>query len=621
MPALLPALKRHFGHDSFRPGQEEVVRSILSGRPTVAVLPTGAGKSLCFQLPALLCEGTAVVISPLIALMKDQVDALRQRGIPAAKITSAETPEEKSAVFTAFRQGQLKLLYIAPERLAQPGFRELLQQVPLSLLAVDEAHCVSQWGHDFRPDYLAIHEVVRQITPPRIAALTATATPEVQDEMGVALGMQSPAVFVRGFHRPDLRLDVIRTRGEADRLEQLEELVKDRPEGRAVLAYASTRKQTEAAAEHLRACGFVAKHYHAGCEAGYRTQIQDEFLQDKLDVLIATNAFGMGIDKPDIRLLIHLALPTSVESYYQEVGRAGRDGLGGRAVLLHQAKDARTAEFLLTEGNPNQEQPPHVMAALRKLSRLISFANGSTCRHRSVLEYFGDPDAVRLLQGCNQCDRCSDDTFEQRRELTDDEHTTVRMALSGVARAHGQYGRGRVAAMLVGANTEEIRRSGLNRLSTHGLLKDYGRVFVLELLDSLEESGLICTTGTQYPLLEITSDGADLMHDRLRQALRWPGEGKDLTGRNRRTSPVSSPDCDGFDEEIFRILAKWRRELAQGMKKPPYTVFADRTLKLIAKHKPHSLEEMAQIHGIGPAKLEKYGDAVLKLLGAPSARA
>ncbi len=616
MPALLPALQRHFGHDEFRPGQEEVVRSILSGRPTVAVLPTGAGKSLCFQLPALLCEGTAVIVSPLIALMKDQVDALRQRGIAAAKITSAEDAEEKHEVLSAFRNGQLKMLYIAPERLAQPSFRELLNQVPISLLAVDEAHCVSHWGHDFRPDYLSIRDVVRQTNPPRLAALTATATPEVQEEMGQALGMQQPAVFVRGFHRPDLHLDVIRTRGEADRLEQLEQLVRERDDDKAVLVYASTRKQTEAAAEHLRALGFAAKHYHAGCESDYRSRVQEEFLQDKLDVLTATNAFGMGIDKPDIRLLIHLALPTSVESYYQEVGRAGRDGDGGRAVLLHQAKDARTAEFLITEGNPQQEQPPHIQVALRKLSRLISFANGSTCRHRSVLEYFGDPDAKELLQGCNHCDRCSDDSLEKRRELSDQEHTWVRMALSGVARAHGQYGRARVAAMLVGANTAEIRRSGLDRLSTHGLLKELGRQFVLDLLDSLEESGLICTVGTQYPLLEITQDGVDVMQNRVRQALRWPGEGEDLNGRKRKAySPVSSPDFDGFDEELFRILAQWRRKLALEAKKPPYTVFGDKTLKLIAKHRPGSLEEMAQIHGVGPAKLEQYGEAVLELIG------
>jgi ATP-dependent DNA helicase RecQ len=640
MPEVRLALQQSFGHADFRPGQEEVVRSVLSGRPTIAVLPTGAGKSLCYQLPAVLCEGTAIVVSPLIALMKDQVDALQALGIAAAKITSADSPEKRRSAMQAYQAGQLKLLYVAPERLSQSHFRASLAGVPVSLLAVDEAHCVSQWGHDFRPDYLAIHEVVQSISPQRLAAFTATATPEVQAELGGALGMPDPALFVRGFHRPDLKIRVIRTRGENDRLAQFLDLVAHRPEGRTVLAYASTRRQTEAAAEHLRQAGLNARHYHAGLEGDERNQVQDLFLGNQLDALIATNAFGMGIDKPDIRLLVHLSLPTSLESYYQEVGRAGRDGQGGEVILLYQPKDVRTAEFLLTEGQPDPPHEPHVEHALRKLARLQRYATGSVCRHRTVLEYFGDPDAQNLLEGCDHCDRCEAQALGQRCELDDDQQLIVRKALSGVARTHARYGRSRVAAMLIGANTLAIRSSGLDRLSTYGLLKNLGREFVLDLLDSLEEAGLIQTTGTQYPLLALTDQGAEVMRDQCRAKLGWPlARSQQATrrqARGQRPTPARPADAtraagaaatagaagaiaaagavEGWDLELYERLRLWRSETAKTLERPPFTIFHDATLTQIALELPTCSAGLAQIKGIGPSKLESYGEAVLAIL-------
>ena len=611
MRPLREALLEHFGHDAFRPGQEEVVQSVLAGRPTLAVLPTGAGKSLCYQLPALLAPGTALVISPLIALMKDQVDALRERGIAAGKLTSADDPEERRATWSALLAGELKLLYVAPERLSRPDFQEALSRIDVSLIAVDEAHCVSQWGHDFRPDYLAIRQVVQAIRPQRLAAFTATATPEVREEIGAALGMEDPALFVRGFRRPDLRLEVQRVRSEDDRLAALRSLIQERRQDRPALVYAATRRQTEDTASHLQALGLRAAHYHAGCEPEERARVQEQFLADELDVLVATNAFGMGIDKPDIRLLVHAAMPSSVESYYQEVGRAGRDGAGAQAVLVARAKDARTAEFLITEGNPDGEQPPHIQHALRRLSRMLRFVQGPTCRHRAVLEYFGDPDSAELMEGCGGCDRCDTATRAEYVELTETRQLIVRKALAGVARTHERYGRGRVADMLAGSSSAAIKKSGLDRLSTFGLLAEQGRAFTLELLDCLEEAGLIRTVGTQYPLLGLTNAGNEVMQDRERAVMRWPRGAAPGTSGGKR-GPAEIPD--GFDPDLYARLVNWRGEVAQANGRPAYTVFHDRTLKAVAARTPQDSDDLAALPGIGPAKLEVYGPSLLALV-------
>ena len=660
---LLDALRHRFGHEEFRPGQREVIRSVLDGRPTIAVLPTGGGKSLCYQLPAVLCPGTAVVLSPLIALMKDQVDALTAAGVPAAKVTSADPAAERHEALARLAAGELKLVYAAPERLRSDRFLSALERASVSLVAVDEAHCISEWGHDFRPDYRRIRPLVERLAPPRLAAFTATATPEVREELGDALGMVDPALFVRGFNRPNLRMMVRRVRSEKERLAQLCDLVRDRAGGRPALVYTATRKQAEAGAAALRSAGLTASHYHAGLSGPDRHQIQDAFLGNRLDALVATNAFGMGIDKADIRLLVHLALPASLEAYYQEVGRAGRDGLPADVVLLFSFRDARTSEFLIQRSSGDEElpDPQHEAArqlyregALRRLQRALRFASGGTCRRRTVLEYFGDPDAELFLDGCASCDRCLDQAGSGGGELDDEQHTIVLKALSGIARTGGRVGRTRIAAMLVGSDSQAVRQLGFQRLSTFGMLKEHGKDFVLDLLDALEEAGLARTHGTQYPVLALSSKGIAVMRDEERAQLSWPASNRPVRRPAAKRKPVRPaaasrsfptpfpedrgcafeaqaeaellphsqspspeeevPQAPDYDEQVFEALCRWRKETAAEAGKPAYIVFSNATLRNLSRQLPASLAELSGIKGIGPAKLELYGSQVLEVI-------
>lgn len=632
---LLAALQARFGHTAFRPGQREVVCSVLEGRPTIAVLPTGAGKSLCYQLPAVLCPGTAVVISPLIALMKDQVDALRARGIAAARITSADAAAERRDAEARLAAGALDLIYVAPERLRSESFLQALSHAKLALVAVDEAHCVSEWGHDFRPDYLRIKPLLERLRPPRLAAFTATATPELRDELGVALGMEEPALFVRGFNRPNIHLRVQRARNETDRLHTLENLVRGRDGVGPALVYVATRKQAEHAAAALAAAGFAARHYHAGMDGAARHAVQEDFLGNRVDAMVATNAFGMGIDKPDVRLLVHLALPASLEAYYQEVGRAGRDTQPALAVLLYTFRDARTQEFLIQRDDAETEleldpgasaaRASYREGALRRLQRMLRYAAGSTCRRRTILDYFGDPDAANFLDGCGSCDRCLA-ADSDRQPLDETRQTLVRMALSGVARAGGRVGRGRIAAMLAGRDTQAVRQLGFHRLSTFGLLEAHERNWIMDLLDALEEAGLVRTHGSQYPVLGLTERGAAVMRNEERAVMSWPGPPQARPPRQRAsrsdlapvaaepTTSAPAPLASDVDSRIYQALADWRLDAARSLQQPAYCVLSNATLREIARFRPANLEQLAAMKGIGPSKLERYGAALLEVL-------
>jgi ATP-dependent DNA helicase RecQ len=598
-----------FGLDAFRPGQREVIQSVLDGRATIAVLPTGAGKSLCYQLPAVALGGLTVVVSPLISLMKDQVDALGQRGIPATFINSAVDPGERDARLRQALRGEVRLLYVAPERFRVSGFLAELKRAKVALLAVDEAHCIAEWGYDFRPDYARLGEVVRALAPPRLVALTATATPDVRDEIGTQLGMKDPAVFVRGFDRPNLSFSVETTGGDADKLPRCLALIKQAA-GRALI-YTATRKKAEKVAEGLRSRKVRARAYHAGLDDDERAGVQDQWMGGALDVVVATNAFGMGVDKADVRLVIHHELPGSSEAYWQEAGRAGRDGAPAKCVLMFNHADVRLREFLIRsagDGPPKSAQREE--AELGRLRAMMSYAYAQGCRRAYLLGYFGDPDANA---GCSGCDNCA--ARSSAMPLDDDQHLVVRKVLATVARLDGRFGRTRIALVLEGSTAREVVDARLDQLGTYGVLSHKSHAYVMDLLGSLEAAGLIASTGDEYPTLCLTPAGREVMHDRNRARLSLPRE-RVVAARtaSRSRKPALPDDGPPVDEELFQRLRATRAKLAAAASVPPYVVAHDKTLVDLARRQPKSLLELADVHGMGSAKIAKYGEAFLAAL-------
>jgi ATP-dependent DNA helicase RecQ len=526
---LLTTLQRHFGHQTFRPGQEELVTAVLSGRDVLAVMPTGSGKSLGYQLPAIVLQGTTLVVSPLISLMKDQVDELNRRGIASAALHSMLSSDSRREVLNAARAGRLRLLYVAPERFASDTFVRLLGELPIARFVIDEAHCVSEWGHDFRPDYRRLRAAAaacrtsdgRSGRPP-IAAFTATATPEVRDDIVALAGLESPQTLVAGFDRPNIHLCVEPIEDEEEKHELLPRLVS----GRRALVYAATRRSAEAAAATLQAADVRAAAYHAGLKDEQRTLVQDAFAAGSLRVVCATNAFGMGIDRPDVDAVVHFAIPGSVEAYYQEIGRAGRDGRPATATLLWDYADVATRQFLID--SPRREKPAFARATAasfgaagsavvdasegarrqeiehRKLQRMIAYAETSQCLRVTILRYFGDPAAGDRCASCGNCQpQGSLDMYD--REL-------VRKILSGIARAGERYGRRRIVAMLVGETSE--LPPGLTTLSTTGLLRHEPSATIGQWIDAGIAAGLIAVSNDRYRTLSLTAHGRDVMSGR-----------------------------------------------------------------------------------------------------------
>ncbi len=523
---LLPHLQARFGHHDFRPGQEQVVSAVLRGRDVLAVMPTGSGKSLGYQLPAVVLPGTTLVVSPLISLMKDQVDELNRRGIQSGALHSMLSGGSRLEVMRAARSGQLRLLYVAPERFASDEFLRLLQDLTIARFVIDEAHCVSEWGHDFRPDYRRLRAAAaacRPIDPtmsrPPIAAFTATATPEVRADIVAMVGLRDPEILVAGFDRPNIYLRVTRLDDEAEKPELLPGLVS----GRRALVYAATRRSTEAAAATLQAAGVEAAAYHAGLEDAERTRVQDAFAAGSLRVVCATNAFGMGIDRPDVDAVVHFAIPGSVEAYYQEIGRAGRDGRPATATLLWDYADVATRQFLID--SPRRGKPPRGPSAgavagqamepadtarrreieHRKLQRMIAYADTADCLRATILRYFGDPTAGHPCQACGNCQPHGIDAYE--REL-------VRKILSGVARARGRYGEGKILAMLMG-QTGDLP-PGLATLSTAGLLRQEDSRTIGRWLEAAVAGGLVEVSSDRHRTLSLTALGHDVMTGRAR---------------------------------------------------------------------------------------------------------
>ncbi|MPY91074.1 MAG: RecQ family ATP-dependent DNA helicase [Luteitalea sp.] len=545
MVDLLSTLQQCFGHTSFRAGQEDLVRSVLDGHDVLAVMPTGSGKSLGFQLPALVLPGTTLVVSPLISLMKDQVDELNGRGIRAAALHSMLPSDAKHEALTAARQGDLRLLYVAPERFASDYFARLLRDLPIARFVVDEAHCVSDWGHDFRPDYRRLRTAAAecrrsdgQTGRPPLAAFTATATPEVRDDIVDLLGLVNPRVLVSGFDRPNIHLQIRPVSGDLEKLRLLPQLVA----GRRSLVYAATRRSAEEAAETLRETGLQAGAYHAGLRDAERSRVQDAFASGALRVVCATNAFGMGIDRPDVEAVIHVAIPGSLEAYYQEIGRAGRDGRQATATLLWNYRDVKTRQYLIDHGR--EELPGRAVAPLdpaevarrkeldhKKLRRMAAYANAAGCLRATILRYFGDPAAREPCEACGNCDR--------RAPLDAAARLRVRKILSGIARAGERYGRRKVAAMLVG-HVEDLPEP-LTRLSTTGLLREEDPQSVEQWIDATCAAGLVRTSADKYQTLSLTPLGREVMAGRVEDvAMAVP------VARRRRVRRRTSPFRGAF---------------------------------------------------------------------------
>ena len=599
MPTAQEILKQYFGYDSFRPGQDELVQAILSGRDTLGIMPTGAGKSICYQVPALALPGLTLVVSPLISLMKDQVGALNEAGVPAACINSAMSFEEmRDALYFAGR-GQYKLLYVAPERLTAPFFLDFARRVPISMVTVDEAHCISQWGQDFRPSYLKILDFLAALPQrPLVSAFTATATAEVRDDIIRALGLEEPFVITTGFDRPNLYFAVEKPSSKPSAL--LAHLMQRRD--KSGIVYCSTRKTVEEVCDMLLSRGLPATRYHAGLDPEERLANQDDFLYDRKTVMVATNAFGMGIDKSNVSFVIHYNMPKNMESYYQEAGRAGRDGEAADCILLYNGQDVRTAEFLIEHSHENEDESMDektrrqlIERDMERLKQMTFYATTTDCLRRYILNYFGEKAPVC----CGHCGNC-DTNFEEVDATMD-----ARKILSCVYRLDERrlhFGKTVVAAVLTGSKSEQINRFHLDTLSTYNIMHEQTAVRVRQLIDVLLERGLLTADPERYNALFLTQTGNALMRGRGELRIKLPREKKPETAA-RRTEELAAD----VDEKLFEKLRALRTKVAQRAGVPPYVVFSNATLADMAARQPKSEYELLGVRGVGEAKARRYG--------------
>lgn len=588
MPADL--LKSVFGHEDFRDGQSQIVDAVVAGDDVLAIMPTGGGKSLCFQLPALARDGVALVVSPLIALMRDQVAALQALGVKAGALTSGNTEEETEEVFGALERGELKLLYVAPERLANFGTQRMLSSLPISFIAVDEAHCVSQWGHDFRPDYLRIGELRKKLNVP-LAAFTATADPETQQEIVSRLfDERPPKIFLQGFDRPNIHLAFAVKNAPRQQVLSFTE----RRKGQSGIIYCGSRAKCETLAQALRSAGHSAIHYHAGMDAEDRRIAERRFQVEDGLIVVATVAFGMGIDKPDIRYVIHADLPKSIESYYQEIGRAGRDGEPAETLTLYGADDIRLRRAQIDEGlaPADRKQADH-----GRLNALLGLAEARRCRRRVLLRYFGDE-----IQSCGHCDLC--DTPPEVFDGT----THVRMALSAILRTEERFGAGHLIDILRGQSTDKIKQHGHQSLPTFGVGKEYSKSEWQGVFRQMMGYDLIRPDLERYGAFRMTHAARPILRDEEKIELR-----RDTIVKEKRKVKVKSLVAEE-DEALFSALKSKRRALAEALNAPAYVVFADAVLMEMARTRPASLDDFAKLSGVGAVKLERYGDAFLEVI-------
>ncbi|MEM8653551.1 MAG: DNA helicase RecQ [Pseudomonadota bacterium] len=584
-------LRDVFGFDGFRPGQEEIVEAVSAGENALAIMPTGGGKSLCFQLPALMRDGVTVVISPLIALMRDQVRALQEAGVQAGALTSGNTPEETDAVWEALERRELKLLYIAPERLAAGSSIGMLRRIGVSLIAVDEAHCVSQWGHDFRPDYLRIGELRRALDVP-LAAFTATADAETQVEIVQKLfdGVQ-PRTFLRGFDRPNIHLAFAAKNGPRAQVLNFAAARK----GQSGIVYCGTRAKTETLAQALREAGHAAIHYHGGMEAYDRRIAERRFQQEDGLIVAATVAFGMGVDKPDIRWVAHADLPKSIEAYYQEVGRAGRDGAPAETLTLFGPDDIKLRRSQIDEG---LAPPERRMADHARLNALLGLAEALECRRKTLLGYFGEAEV-----SCGKCDLC-----DQPVEVFDGT-TAVRKALSAMLRTDEWFGAGHLIDILLGIETDKIRQRGHDGLPTYGVGKEYSKPEWQAVFRQMMGHDLVRPDPDRYGALRMTDAALPILRDEAKITLR-----RDTIKAAAARRPAVKAMVSEEDAPLLSALKAKRRALAEAAKVPAYVIFPDRTLIEMAERRPANLDQMAQVSGVGAKKLEKFGTAFLEVI-------
>jgi ATP-dependent DNA helicase RecQ len=626
--AVFDDIQRVWGFDTLRPLQAEAIAAGIAGRDSLVVMPTGGGKSLCYQVPPLAAARAGdtridVCVSPLIALMKDQVDGLRTNGYPAASLHSGMTNEERDEVRRAVRAGEVRLLFVSPERLLAPGFDHWLGTVGVRAIAIDEAHCISQWGHDFRPEYRQLKQLRRMFPGVSLHACTATAAPPVRDDIVAQLELIDPLVLVGSFDRPNL---IYRIEPRIDGRKQILGVL-ERHRGDAVIVYCMSRKETEAIAEYLSKEKFNAACYHAGMTAIQRSKVQERFTAEKLDIVVATVAFGMGIDRSNVRAVVHMTIPKSIEHYQQETGRAGRDGLESECVLFHSYADVvkwnsiterstNDARARLDDEGADADAYEALDASVAQgrvqLEAMQRMASGAVCRHRWLVEHFGqryEPIARESragdANGCGACDVCM-----QEVRMATDSTTVARKLLSAVVRTGQRYGASYVADVVRGAETEEVARRGHASLPTYGALKDDDKKTLTNYIFQLVERGLLARTDDEHPVLVLTVEGHRALRGEMEVALRAPPRGR---GRKHATA-AAVHGAHEVDASLFDRLRTLRRELATTRGVPPYVIFSDATLMEMAARKPQSLNEFAEIKGVGEKKLADLGLTFLRVI-------
>ena len=594
------ALKTYFGYDAFRGGQEPVINALLSGRDALAIMPTGAGKSVCYQIPALLLPGITLVVSPLVSLMRDQVTQLVQMGVPAAFLNSSLTFKQYLLALSRAKEGRYKIIYVAPERLETEGFLDFACHADISLVAVDEAHCISQWGQDFRPSYLNIPAFLGKLSRrPPLGAFTATATPEVREDIKRLLGLQGPLRVTTGFDRKNLYFEV---QEPADKRSALLELVRGRPD-KCGIVYCSTRKTVEEVCGFLQEAGVSATRYHAGLEPEERRRNQEDFLYDRARVMVATNAFGMGIDKSDVRYVIHYNMPKDIESYYQEAGRAGRDGLPSSCILLYSGRDVRTAQFLIEHGESREELDAQTAERLRerdmqRLRKMVGYCRTRGCLRQYILQYFGEtaPDT------CGTCWNCLHN-FEEV-----DVSREARAILRCVMETGQHFGVSVIAETLCGAESDKVRKYHMDEENTYGLLRDMTQKEVRDRIRFLIDEGVLALSSGPYPVVLLGEKAEDAVLGGL-----YMRTVKEERPAARRPIPE---ELDGAQAELFGRLRALRAQLARRQGVPAYAVFSDKTLRELAVVRPRTIDELKSVSGIGDAKARRYGKQFLAELSA-----